>query len=225
MTSIKTCYTLTSRIETTKHNPRPGIISQLQPPLLFDLPKSNHVPHNIEMKKLMPFNKFIDQRNIVDAAEEWLYDDPDFLEFDLSMEKEMHIAAPKLLNKSFDEFREYFVDPSGPTPAGSASSQTPLLEEDNWKSTIRGIIIDVANPLRFDGTQRRKGRRQDPEYDLQCMTNEGFYQKLKPQRTMENAMKRLIWSPNADFSTAVTYFLASIDTEKPLMLSFFERHF
>lgn len=179
-------------------------------------------PHNIEMKKMMPFNKFIDQRNIVDVAEEWLYDEPDFLDFDPSLGKEMRNASRMLLNKSLDEFREYLIDPRR---LESIDTQRHVFEGDGRMQTKRAIVMDVANPLRFDRTQGRKRSRRDPEDDPQCMTNGDLYKKLKTRRTLESAKKRLFWSPNADFYTAAICVLASTDPEKPLMLSFFERHF
>ncbi|RYP30569.1 hypothetical protein DL767_006159 [Monosporascus sp. MG133] len=55
-------------------------------------------------------------------------------------------------------------------------------------------------------------------------TNATLQEELTKPRTAENAKKRLIWLPKANAETALVCYLASVDTEKPAISLFMDRH-
>lgn len=177
-----------------------------------------------KIEKFFPSSTLNDQKDIVELADEWLYSYPEFLDFDPCIRHRFEnfeslgqcgIETGQLLSRAIRKFKQR-----------RRLRTQPMFANDCLKS----IIVDVAKTMRKN--ERRTSRKistpaQDsfsPD-DIQVCNNYEFFEKMDGLRTAQKAKKRLVWLRDVDEDTALICFLASPESEKITVSSFFERHY
>lgn len=186
-----------------------------------------------KIERFFPSSTLSNQKDIVELADEWLYNYPDFLDFnpfiwrrfkDIGSLGRCGIETGDLLSRAIRQFKELHI-----------RKRAPFFENNH----LKGIVVDVVKtmsknerrttrktwaPLR-DGIPKDDVHKCDSSPDnFQVHDNRSLYEALDKLRTVEKAKKRLIWLPNADMDTALICFLASPESEKITVSSFFDRH-
>lgn len=164
------------------------------------------------LKKMGPFGTgaLIDQRNIVELSDEWLYNYPSFLDYD-------HInfaEAVKIVSS-----RHEVLEPSTPFQAAlrkALFSQGLADMTDDSFELGRTAIVDIRPKRR----RRREDRWEWPmsNFALQCYLS-GF-----EPRTAESSKKRFVWIPEADPLTVLICYIYTPDARKQPLYQFFSRH-
>jgi hypothetical protein len=156
-----------------------------------------------KMKKSMPLNNLIDEKSIVEIPDMWLYNSPDFLDYEPDM-------------KSFlQTLKEAGVGVQLIDDPDSASG----FQLD--KATLRGIIIDVPKTQHMRGKRNLNQSAMDHPHPV---TNSSMFDLLDTRRTPEKAKKRLIWLPNLDKETGLLCIVASTEGETTYLSEFLGRH-
>lgn len=167
-----------------------------------------------EMKKKMPFNNLIDQRSIVELPDEWLYNYPNFLDFNPNMEdlseaiEHNESDTGKYISHAIDDFTRRH-------PGGGS----PIFLNEYWK----GSVIDVPKSVQTK-VGKTSAKAVTLEEDIKIYRSQEMYMKLKSKRVVQDSKKRLIWLPNLDRDTALLCFLSSPESERTYVSSFFDRH-
>lgn len=176
-----------------------------------------------KIETFFPSSTLNGQKDIVELADEWLYSYPEFLDFDPCIRHRFEdfqslgqcgIETGDLLSRAIRKFKEC-----------RRLGTQPMFASD----CLKGIIVDVAKTMRKN---ERRTRRKIPTpaqdsfspNDIQVCNKYEFFQKMDGLRTAQKAKKRLVWLPNIDEDTALICFLASPESEKITVSSFFERH-
>ncbi|EKG19929.1 Mg2+ transporter protein CorA-like/Zinc transport protein ZntB [Macrophomina phaseolina MS6] len=172
---------------------------------------------NTEIKKRLPLNTFIDQTSIVELPDEWLYNYPEFLDFDPKEQYEGFFGA---INQRDIEAGARITEAMHVFSNRQKENGTPLFSDE----FLKGIVVDV--PRTTQAKSRKTGAKpsQVPEENAEPSSTTSIYEKLSGLRTSKYAKKRLIWIPNGDLDTLLVCFLAAPDTEKIYLSSFFDRH-
>ncbi|GME26438.1 hypothetical protein GTA08_BOTSDO10178 [Neofusicoccum parvum] len=202
--------------------------------------------HGIVMKKTMPFNDLFDHKSIIEPSDEWLYNYPDFLEFDPALEQfqsfeiKQNFTLYDLLrsismdSEMWDEIRE--LDP----PRYKMARCFSELGNETWEiirdrhdrdgnffaeEGIKGTVLDVSRcGFRHSTHSEHHHHHEGPGRKIQMMHTEQLRDRLGQVRTAESAKKRLVWLPRVDEGSTILCCLASPNSEKAKMSSFFDRH-
>ncbi|KAM3067067.1 hypothetical protein ACMFMG_011740 [Clarireedia jacksonii] len=152
-----------------------------------------------EMKDSIPFNKLIDQKNIVELSDEWLYPLPNCFK-----PRNSETIIPKETEKLISE------------------QYTSEIAESE-KKELRGVILDVPTKDTTHTTSRANNS-DDLENEIKLLNNDAISQRLEKARTRDNAKKRIIWLPSSNHITLRHCVLASPEPEMVHLSTFFGRH-
>ncbi|KAL1622898.1 hypothetical protein SLS56_008579 [Neofusicoccum ribis] len=193
----------------------PAVTRKIQLHSNLEAQESQSTRDNPEMKKSMPFNTLIDQKSIIELPDEWLYPHAEFLDFDPEIS-----FLPRAVDDSVIEPNTFMFRAKYAFQMRQKLDSPRIFQDD----LLKGVIIDV--PKSAQKKARKTGRKSfvHPEHNIKVFKTKEIYEKLKVERTAQAAKKRLIWLPNSDDDTALLCFLASHGSEKPIVVSFFERH-
>lgn len=180
------------------------------------------------MKKRIPFNNLIDQKSVVEFPDEWLYNYPDFLDFE---------PLPNL--KTFDQFVQHLKRLQNDYDEGSliregirsyleSSEKNPGLAKMVFEGDTLELpeelrdckMMDVAKKLR---KVKSKSRYNGGQENVSLSTWD-YVQRLGQKRTAQDAKKRLLHIPRASKVSAMLHVISTPDSEKDLLCAFFERH-
>jgi len=189
----------------------------------LDPPKGNLVIQKmLEMEKSMPYIDLIDQRNIVEIRDEWLYKAPEFLEFtpDIESTKEFfdYIRNENLLQHPLETL--YELEPRSLLRAATFSFIQELKSVDK---NLKGVVIDVPR-IKTSSSSQKRTKPPDQLAAVTILSCHQIFNKLKERRTADKAKKRLIWSLRADADFGLLCLLASPSGEQQAMVAFFDRH-
>ncbi|KAL1619079.1 hypothetical protein SLS54_006931 [Diplodia seriata] len=182
-------------------------------------PKESTTRETVAMKSSMPFNNVIDQKNIVDLSDEWLYNEPKFFdpksEYDISDEgiakfckKNEEIGIGRTVDaatKTVIESLEQKPDENVTSMESTSSISIPL-------SPI-GFVVDIPS------TKRSKG---NDVFYIPFYRHGAIRHVLNEKRTPEKAKKRFIWLYRADDWTALILYL--ISSERDEISHFYDKH-
>ncbi|KAM0263418.1 hypothetical protein ACHAQJ_001274 [Trichoderma viride] len=152
---------------------------------------------DVLINKNAAFNKSINQRNVVELLDEWLYDQPEFFKFHRILSEEViKQFCEKPEDKNFGTVITEAIESYQPSAADSPDI---------------GYILDV--PM-------TKGSKANIS---PCrISNKSICEHISQKRTPRSAKKRLFHFHNANLKTALICFLASSEAEN--MSSFFDKH-
>ncbi|KAJ5751749.1 hypothetical protein N7520_008666 [Penicillium odoratum] len=192
------------------------------------------------LERTVPFNEKIDENNIVNVKEEWLYNSPPFFEFDPSEfiqeqfnpelgettlmtlipeQERLHQVSPfqlyqdTIFRASLDWFDAHESKISQEVQGQSYEPKIPQSAE------CQHMMIDVQKKK-----SRAKKARQLNERMSQYDTIGDSWKRLKQLRDMDTAKKRLLWFQNAPRDYALMCFLVSPPSERQPIRTFFNRH-
>ncbi|KAF2108502.1 hypothetical protein BDV96DRAFT_652751 [Lophiotrema nucula] len=195
----------------------------------------------ISMKKSNPFNSLIDSTSIVDIDEEWLYNYPSFLLYEMTMSAE---EVPELLKTLLDQED----DAAGHVVLDEAKLYLKKLDKalsrpftpfegsqwtwgGNNRSRRRYRRMNrlwsrayVADTQSKRSLGKRKQSSDDDNAFFEVPDNMVLWNTLTTPRTAETAKKRFIWLPKANTETALVCYLCSPEIERAALSLFFDRH-
>ncbi|RFU72773.1 mg2+ transporter -like zinc transport [Trichoderma arundinaceum] len=166
------------------------------------VPEASTANKRLTIKKSVPFRNIIDQSNIVELPDEWLYSEPEFFRYhyDISedtVQQDVEILKSKKIGAVMDNAVKTI------SRQGTATN-SPTAD-------VRGYIINVP---RSDSDKEMMKTDVDQ--------NSTIYKCLCRKRTPENAKKRIFHFFRASSKTALICYLSS--AERPEISSFFDRH-
>ncbi|EHK48625.1 hypothetical protein TRIATDRAFT_53322 [Trichoderma atroviride IMI 206040] len=166
----------------------------------------------LAIKKSVPFKTFIDQNNIVELPDEWMYTEPKFFDFNCNLSRDCNLSEVVYGNEVLAMSKKETFHRVGNVIANAID----LLKQDNKflnpESPIMGYIVDVP-----------RGSPANREYTKPLIiSNPKIYEYVGGKRTPELSKKRLFHFFKADLATALICYLAS--SEKSNISSFFDRH-
>lgn len=166
----------------------------------------------LRMKKTMPFNNVIDQKSIVELADEWLYSYPEFLDFDPEIRPiQRHVDA---LEKAF---------PRSDSMLAAAVRDRDRYDQSWPLGDLFSKVAGVIDVPRSKHTRRGKTQYQTASLHLKFMRN--FLADIDGRRTAQDAKKRLIWMPLANKeSAALLCYLSTPGSQREPLSDFFDRH-
>ncbi|KAJ5937603.1 hypothetical protein N7454_003945 [Penicillium verhagenii] len=188
------------------------------------------------LERTVPFNDKIDEKNIINVKEEWLYNYPDFLDFDPSDSIEEQLTEEVEWNESLLVLGKEIQD-SWPYISLFHIFQDLVLEAifywwdarkpDDWEykptsppsSECQHLMIDVQKKKSRD----KKALRLDTRV-FQSNEIDDSWGRLKKLRDINNAKKRLLWFLNAPRDYALMCYLGSSPSERQQIRTFFNRH-
>ncbi|PVH95172.1 hypothetical protein DM02DRAFT_507661, partial [Periconia macrospinosa] len=158
------------------------------------------------------FNTLVDQKGIVEVADDWLQSGPAALDFSFKPRFEESKIAEEL-----DSVQSLIKAEKGEFE----SERVIALDIESYRSRedflrtsgIKGAVIDIG-----------KGSSGEEIFERTQDTNGEILKSLEKRRTVQTAKKRIIWLPNGDKGTALLCCLASPELERDKMLHFLSRH-
>ncbi|KAL1639533.1 hypothetical protein SLS58_007837 [Diplodia intermedia] len=182
-------------------------------------PKESTTRETVAMKSSMPFNNVIDQKNIVDLSDEWLYNEPKFFDpksqYDISDEgieefckEHEEICIGRIIDaatKKVIERLKQKQDENVTSMETTSSISTPL-------SDI-GFVADIP---------RTKRSKSNDAIRPSSSWHGAIRHALRAKRTPEVAKKRFVWLYRADDWTALICYLAS--SERDEISHFYDKH-
>lgn len=162
------------------------------------------------MKRSVPFNNVIDQKNIVELSDEWLYNQPDFFTCENKI--------------SDDEIRDFCVDNKhtflGIVMNIAVKQVLDMTRDDRLYSLPStydvGTVIDIPRTKRFK-------KNDDTSMSTPVgLSNWNIRGMITEKRTPANAKKRFFGLFRADYSIAMVCYLSSSEREE--ISTFFDRH-
>lgn len=162
---------------------------------------------------IVPFNDQVDLKNVVDVKEEWLYNRPYFLEWEMPKKETLSEQISSLkMSKEYSELQQttgsreiYDVL----TQCASCSHQPTF--EPKGNSDGRQALIDI-------------GKRNIRQSVLTLTTIQEIWERLHKRRAAHEAKKRLMWFAIPSLDSALMCYLSSPDVQKPIVRQFFNRH-
>ena len=166
------------------------------------------------LKRRMPYAKFVDLTNIVEMPEEWLYDYPQFLDFQPPTKKEEAVA----ILKETDGIIAKYMEKKAPNGDKSKLSFDDIFNAG--EVPMEFSIVDVPK-----GKKQRKREMPEPvPLSYQGFHYTSLWYKLREKRSVSSAKKRLIYLGPGDCNIAALCYLASFDLEREHISQFFDRH-
>ena len=166
------------------------------------------------LKRRIPYGKFVDLSNIVEMPEEWLYDYPNFLNFEPPKDK----SATTILKQA-----------DGVTIAKCIEGK--ISPEDTGEVSIEDLLGKSVIPMECSVIDVPKGKKQRkiaaPDFssiDFKGRPYEELWSTLQTKRTAEEAKKRLFYLGLGDCRVAALCYLASPEVEREHLSLFFDRH-
>lgn len=178
----------------------------------FFAPGLSTINGKLAIKKSVPFKKFIDQSNIVELQDEWMYNEPSFFDFDCNLSEDCNLREIVQDDKILAMSEKETFHRVGNVIANAINLVNQDMEFLFAESPIMGYIIDVP-----------RGSPANKEYKKPFITsNPAIYKYVGGKRTPELSKKRLFYFFKEDLETSLICYLAS--SEKPKISSFFDRH-
>ncbi|GKZ27725.1 hypothetical protein AbraIFM66951_006269 [Aspergillus brasiliensis] len=169
----------------------------------------------------IPFNDRLDERNIVELTDEWMYNYPVFLSWQPN-EQQLQLGS---LEESYESTRS----------SQRNGEEVIVRAYENCRLRIKGngiyyplLLPDakVHQHLLLDvGKKRRRGKSgysDRPAYEATNVSD--MWALLRRYRSAENAKKRLIWFLCPLVDSAMMCYLSSPEAERSNIRSFLDRH-
>ncbi|KAL7967365.1 hypothetical protein HDV63DRAFT_412471 [Trichoderma sp. SZMC 28014] len=178
----------------------------------FFAPGLSTIGGKLAIKKSVPFKNFIDQNNIVELLDEWMYNEPTFFNFNCNLSADCNLRdivqgdefSAIYEKETFHRVGNVIADAINVVKCGDENGST--------ENPVLGYIIDVP-----------RGSPANKQYKKPLITsNSAIYEYVGGKRTPELSKKRLFHFYKANLKTALICYIAS--SEKPKISSFFDRH-
>ncbi|KAI0384178.1 hypothetical protein F5Y04DRAFT_269619 [Hypomontagnella monticulosa] len=192
------------------------------------------------LRKTVPFGRRFDSANVFNIEEEWLYNYPSFLLSETAMtsddiKKAIITLATKDRSLEANEpvvvraakgVRQSFGDWS---VGGDEYEKWDKMWFENWledDQVKRSLVSDIPKTMRLEKRDRPDVAPSAgaPTDIFHRFCNKSLLHKLMGVRNATNAKKRFVWLTNADINTALICYLGSVETERPAISLFFDRH-
>ncbi|OJD34447.1 mg2+ transporter zinc transport protein [Diplodia corticola] len=255
-----------SRVQALAQHPKRTVISTHIEPLVFEtIPEpedlvghnttafSGGKRHGLIMKKTVPFNDLFDHQNIIEPADEWLYNYPAFLDFDPQLSR----FQPYEINQNFnfyDRLRSLSPDSNmwddiriEDRVQYDVARWLCEMGSETWEAVrscherngiffdedgVRGTVLDVARCGFMHQAQSEQHIYHHhthhelgaPGRNIRMLHISQLREALDRVRTADSAKKRLVWLPRVDHGSTILCCLAAAGAEKPNLSSFFDRH-
>lgn len=178
----------------------------------FFTPGLSTINGKLAIKKSVPFKNFIDQNNIVELQDEWMYVEPKFFDFDCNLSEDCNLEQIVQDDKILAISEKETSHRIGNVIANAINLIKKGQEILYKKHPIMGYIVDVP-----------RGSPSNKEYTKPLIkSNRDIYEYVCGKRTPERSKKRLFHFFEADLATALICYLASSEQSK--ISSFFDRH-
>lgn len=162
----------------------------------------------------MSFGTRLDQNIITELTDEWLYNYPEFLENDNTINFEDPIEASSE-HQTQDPNASTVVNWEEVSKTSLGDLRSRMLEDEDERATV----VDIGQKKRS-----RPGEADRHAWDSSLKSNLDLKAELFKPRTAATAKKRLIWLPKANSLTAFMCYTASPDVGKQSLSIFFDRH-
>ncbi|KAL4964157.1 uncharacterized protein BDV14DRAFT_201173 [Aspergillus stella-maris] len=171
----------------------------------------------------VPFNQHIDQKNIVDVKDGWLYNWPDFFDWKIPDP----LPSPRDLY-----FSHHSKKPSETRKDTDETFSLQVLDLAilschfcNPKDNLKKSDIAIDRPGSKQGLiDLGKKQQKQTSVSLRKSSIQGIWDRLCEPRTIYEAKKRFMWSQTPHNSYILMCYLLSPPTERSQVASFFDRH-
>lgn len=176
------------------------------------------------MKKILPFNDWVESRSVVEIDDEWLFNRPSF--FSEGHDNDSNLCTD--IGLKLDEINEIGLSLSATIEEAATQwrkkqpKQIPSEPADVTldHKPLRVFMVDIAKKIKTKGKKTGKG----VSYTSRELSNSGLWKDLVKPRTAELAKKRFVWLRDPNYETALISFAGSPKNEFISMAEFFKLH-